>query len=589
MRVEYLGQPCRNFNVLATTTIMDPRDGLEKVVLSNFVAGGTGNLILIDPATGAGESIPLPADEGAWAILNLDDRQLLAGTCPRYGYLHRLDLQSRRWAQPLSVEGEHYIWSFCRGADGAIYAGTYPGCSLLRYDPRRHALENLGRVSDVKGNMYSRRVFAARGWVLIECGRAEAHLSAWDVETRTWRRFGPSGAHNVQIEEANDRSIRVIADGKRSLYDAATLKLLSSEVPPPFQDDRWQVYPGARLPTPLRDGRIFVVRGQDYYLVNGEPRPPLRPIPTERPPTRILTLTADAQGRLWGSSGFGQTIFATNGTTWNSPMVCNQGGEVYGMAFAGGRLFMSAYSGGDHLVYDPARPWDQIGNRNPKRLEPAGPELIRPHARSLIGPDGNFWTGWMARYGVYGGGLSRVDVDTLRVHVWRDIVPGQAVVALTADERYLYFTTAAVGNGLPPRDEPSHLVVCSTEGEVIGRRQLGSSARPEPLAAIGGRVLIAIESELLAFDPARAEIECLASHVPFTRCIVPLEGAPVAIILGADGLWRLDVRDGEMTRMGDLPGLATTATVTPNGTVYFAVETHLYRLCEVRDERLPGP
>ena len=43
MGIECLGEPCRNFNILGSTTIVDPVDGLEKVVLSNFAAGAVGN------------------------------------------------------------------------------------------------------------------------------------------------------------------------------------------------------------------------------------------------------------------------------------------------------------------------------------------------------------------------------------------------------------------------------------------------------------------------------------------------------------------------------------------------------------------
>ena len=54
---KYLGQPCRNFNILATAVITDPVDGKEKFVLSNFAAGETGNIIFIDP-----QLIRQPAD-----------------------------------------------------------------------------------------------------------------------------------------------------------------------------------------------------------------------------------------------------------------------------------------------------------------------------------------------------------------------------------------------------------------------------------------------------------------------------------------------------------------------------------------------
>ncbi|MBI92327.1 MAG: hypothetical protein CME05_03830 [Gemmatimonadaceae bacterium] len=43
METESLGQPCRNFQILGIGSFIDPVDGREKVVLSNFAAGATGD------------------------------------------------------------------------------------------------------------------------------------------------------------------------------------------------------------------------------------------------------------------------------------------------------------------------------------------------------------------------------------------------------------------------------------------------------------------------------------------------------------------------------------------------------------------
>jgi hypothetical protein len=153
-----LGEPCCNFNILAVEKIVDPLDGQTKVVLSSYVAEGTGCLVFIDPTTGQGEQLALPADSGAWALLNDQNERLFVGTCATYGYLHALDLNTRRWAAPLRVEGETYIWNLGTGSDGMVYGGTWPGCVLLRYDPKRYQLTTLGKVSDVTGNCYSRYV-----------------------------------------------------------------------------------------------------------------------------------------------------------------------------------------------------------------------------------------------------------------------------------------------------------------------------------------------------------------------------------------------------------------------------------------------
>jgi hypothetical protein len=170
VKYEYLCDPCRNFCILGAITIRDPKDDREKVVLSSFVSGGTGGLVFIDPETQLGEWIELPGDEGAWALLSLDDKKLLVGTCGLKGYLHCLDLTSRTWAEPLRNENETYIWNLVQGSDGMVYGGTWPGCVLLQYDPEKHVLKNMGKMSRHSGNMYSRTVWSVRNYIFINCG-----------------------------------------------------------------------------------------------------------------------------------------------------------------------------------------------------------------------------------------------------------------------------------------------------------------------------------------------------------------------------------------------------------------------------------
>jgi hypothetical protein len=48
--------------------------------------------------------------------LNLNNENLLVGSCPSYGYLHSLDLKTRTWAEPLKDEKEQYIWNLTLGS-----------------------------------------------------------------------------------------------------------------------------------------------------------------------------------------------------------------------------------------------------------------------------------------------------------------------------------------------------------------------------------------------------------------------------------------------------------------------------------------
>jgi hypothetical protein len=576
-----LAHPCRNFNILGVTTLQDPKDGRQKIVLSSFAAASTGKLIFIDTETGAGEAIPLPSDEGAWALYNLDHQRLLVGTCARSGYLHALELADRQWLEPLRDPNETYIWNLCRGSDGLVYGGTYNGCVLLRYDPSSHRLDNVGRASPNHDNLYSRYVYSEiPGKILVACGMAEMHLSLYDLATGTFERFGPLHA---QVKQIAAGYLWVEADHEVTCYAAGTL----AEVPlaqVPLPEPLATPYSGSRHEQPLQDGRIYATRGQEYYFFSptasaDEQRPPLVAIPTERPPTRVHTLIADSQGKLWGASGFGQTIFSyepDSDAMWNSHVVCDQGGEVYGMAFSGHRLFMSAYSGGDHVVYDPRLAWQQVSNDNPRTLQSVAPGYIRPEGRSVIGPDGHFWTGWQARYGIYGGAISRVHVDTLDVAIWEELVPGQAVMAIAADAHYLYFTTGGTGNGLSPKEEAFAFCVLSSDGTILHPHQFPKGRHPRQIATPPqGRVIVAVDDELWPFEPDNFTWGEPLSVGTEIDVLLSLTDGNLLVFAG-ESLWRLAM--GQLTPLGALPGPVRTATQAPDGRVYFAVGTGVYQL-----------
>ena len=474
MKIEKIVKPCRNFCFLGSELITDPRDGKEKFVLSTF-AGEGGSLVFIDTETGEGESISLPADSGAWALYNYNNERLLVGTCASYGYLHCLELKTRTWLKSLRCEGETYIWNLTMGSDGNIYGGTYPGCVLLRYDPRRHELVNLGKADNGK-NLYSRYVFGdCGGKILVNCVFAESGVNCWDIDKEEFSKVFGDGETILRIK---NNTIYTQRNNEKYFYDAGTFE----PVDMPEEDEK----PNPLLPgesghiKALGDGRIIGIKGQEYFIIDHGTISYKR-IPVSPPATEIFTVTGDGKGKIWGSSGFGQTIFSydpDNGEAWNSLTVTDIGGEVYGMRFIDGLLYLSAYSGGDHVVYDPSKEWNQRGNVNPKTLESVSPKLIRPNGGSAVGPDGAFWTGWMAGYGAYGGGISRIDPATHEMTCWHDPVEGQAISSIEADERYIYFVTCGEANGLPYKEGRFSLCVWNGSREEIKRITFGEGKRP---------------------------------------------------------------------------------------------------------------
>jgi len=600
MKYSYLGNPCRNFCILASIHIIDPMDGREKIVLSSFVSGGTGRLVFVDIQSGSGESVSLPGDEGAWALLYLNNGKLLVGTCGLKGYLHCLDLKSRTWAEPLRDENETYIWNLVPGSDGLVYGGTYPGCVLLRYNPEKHILEKMGRMSHYANNQYSRNVFGnAPGRIFINCGYDKPHTCVYDLSTCEVKPFGKEGA---SIKEANNNFVCTVTGDVADFYDPVTLEriyetLSFSHPESQIFDDKTPISEfinkylnpekDARIPKEfgyvlsLENGDKTGVRGQEYfYLKKEDKKLSILPIPAEAPPTQILTITSAQNGKIWGSSNFGQTIFSfdpADGTYWNSAAVCNRGGEVYGIRVIDGKVFMAAYAGGDHIVYDPSRPWDQINNINPVTLAAAGPDLIRPHGKSITGPDGAFWTGWMAKYGVYGGGLTRIDPITYDMEIWYDPIPGQGIESLAAGEEYLYFTTSGRGNGLTTKTGIFCLGVCDIKGQLVNKVEFPEGSVPGCVEVAGDYGAVCVEDELNIFDSMALKFIHRIKLPNLCTCLVKQTEDRLMVFCGNE-MFIVSPAEGRLKPAAELPGPVKTAVVTANGEIFFVANEQLYKL-----------
>ncbi|NQX60147.1 hypothetical protein [Paenibacillus qinlingensis] len=565
---------------MAKTVMIDPLDGREKLVLSNFVAGGTGSLILVDTKSHAYEVIPLPGDEGAWGLVNWFDQKLIVGTCPNHAYLHCLDLQTREWAPPLSDPDEKYFWDLTLGSDGNVYGGSWPGCRLLRYDPITHELHNLGRVSDNPANHYSRPVYGGLpGTIFVAGGFSESFLMAYDMQKGEFQSVDAPG---YTVREANSSFICLEKGTERLWYDAASFQRIPDLDPACLRINEITLPNGQSCSViALANGRYAGVRGQDYFILEGlSDVPELQRIPSDPTPTRIFTLMTDANGQVWGSSGFGQTIFrydSVRDEAWNSATVCNAGGEVYGMVTVGERLYLSAYVGGDHLIYNPEQPWDQLNNRNPRMLTAASPAYIRPEGRSVLGPDGGVWTGWSAKYGQYGGAISRIDPDTQDVHIWPEpLNNGQQICGLAADDHYVYLTTNGGASGLPSREVACGFGVWKPGVGIVHQTAFVEDEQTGNAIAAGKLyVFIQAGTSLHLFDPnTMAFVQRIPTTEPCSWLLQGTEGTMIAFI-GNEAVW-FDEHSTQIVRKEQLPGRVRAAARASTGELYFAVGDTLY-------------
>lgn len=577
---ESLGEPCRNFCILSGTSLIDPVDGREKLVFCSFVSQGTGILIFIDTENGTGEEIKLPGDEGAWALLNVNNEMLLVGTCGLFGYIHCFNLRTSLWKEPLKTGDETYIWNLVKASDGMVYGGTYPGCLLVRYDPEKHFVESLGRMSDNAGNMYCRFISKdVGGRLFINCGYEKKQVIIWDIKENEKIKVLEEGS---QLELLTEEFACISYNEKRVFYNPYTLEKIEVNASMcSFEENYEGLDKCYKILATLRNGSSAGIMGQEYFIMKkGESVPALKKIPVEPPATGILSIACDNIGKIWGSSNFGQTIFNYNPESkeyWNSLQVCKNSGEVYGIKYFNSKIFMASYSGGDHIVYDPLLPWNQMDNINPRTLKPAGPKLIRPSAKSVIGPDGAFWTGWMADYGIFGGGISRVDTQTQKVETWYDPVPEQSITGIASGDRYIYFITGGNANGLKPVLQVCHLCMWDTWGREVKRIQFPPGANPQNIEAAGDRIAVSFGLDISLYDSLTLDYLNTIHTDNNCSCMTGLNERFIIAFFDNECAI-LDVYKASISKVSPLPGRVSCAVAGKNNEVVFASGKSLYKL-----------
>lgn len=605
MKMIPVGEPCHNFSIMGGVVIPeDPYDGREKLVLSNYAAENIGSIHIVDTQTLEGESYSFPNDSGAWALIWLEDRgELLIGTCDHLGSLHCFQMKERRFREPLRIETETYLWNFARGGDGCVYAGTYPGCKLIRYDPEKRELTDLGLVGTDPDNHYSRWIYRnADGNILVSVAHSCRQVWLYHVKTGTFRQVGTDG-ENVRgvgkdfICVENGDTIRFL--------DPYTFEALGVPVHPGVKEEYvTAATPSIRaylddieapdfpdLPKGIRgnkaaNGVVVGTLGQEVYRV-ADGKTSFKKIPGTAPATAIMTLAAEGN-IIWGSCENGQTIFRFDPATGeysNSNCVTNNGGEVYGIVPLHGKIFLTAYAGGDHIVYDPSRPWDQRGNVNPKTLRSVGPELIRPHAKTVLGADGGLWTGWYAAYGQYGGGISRIDPETYEIKSWKDLVPLQSIEHIAAGKDSIFAVTGGIANGLATREDEFCLLKLDFQCNIMIKRVFQKGISFSRVAVKDGYVYLAAEdrnegkSYLFVFTEdtvnlvKRVELGDI-SHVPTDLLLL----GDRLLLFDEKELGLFSLPDCTLLDKCQAAGIVRTSTSLEDKTVYCASRRTVYRV-----------
>lgn len=609
-----LGQPCRAKQVLGGTYVRDRVTGRPLLALANMNEVSGAELILIDLDRGTGEVFRAPAGAGSWNVREVVGDRLVIGTFYDGTFLI-FDLHSRQFVHHVRFADEQYLWNTTLGRDGRIYGGTYPGGRLGALDLNTYEVEDCG--APAAPNMYLNYVSPTPDTRLL-CSFSTANpvQKLYDPSTRQWTDV-PESLKGVGMGAVFDGHF--VAGG--SVFAGPDFQ----RVPPPFPvpGDGWQVETaltsqetlylrlnhaiyryrkedaalqllcdidlrGGRYLAVTPDADLLGIRGQDYFRIGpGATQLELKPIPTESGPRNLLFLKIDPRGRIWSGPPFGQTLSMLDPDTRgfeNTRTICDAGGEVFDVAFLDHRVYAVTYSGGDIVVYDPDAPWDQWNNRNPRTIASVGSAgYIRPVGGALIGPDGKLYSGWMAKYGVYGGAIAATDPDSGTTELMQNPLAEQTVSAIATDGRLLYVGTDRNANGLPvkPDDSARFGVVDPAAKRVTFAHTFSNAIQVNGIAfdAHTGDVLLAVDGQLHRFQPAQPATPVTIAGAPrlSSRTIAAPGAGRLYYGSGNDVVaWDLTAQTAHV--LATMSGRVEQLAVSTQGVIYVSCGPDVYQL-----------
>ena len=457
------------------------------------------------------------------------------------------------------------------GADGKIYAGTYPGATLISYDPATGALADHGRMDETQ--KYNKQLAqGTNGWIYNGVGVDRAQIIAWHPPTGDKRPIVPgdegsagagyvySGVDGHAYGSVGDQHFRLI-DGRGVAISPAEK---ASEITTPLADGRELIGAG------ITD---FVAQTCAYRLYDpATDRPQSGEFAFEGAGVGVYALGEGPGGVIYGSTILPMEIFAYDPRVEELSYLGHLGsGELYSLANWNGVPFFSSYPGSGLWRYDSLRPWDPGWGmvRNPSMVVGKyglGTGHLRPHC-TIVGPNDHLYIGSVAGYGTIGGGLAVFDpVEGRVLKNYRDHFQTAGVVSLAYDP--VSGLVFGGGDGVFILDPAQERIVENL-----------SVPTPNSMCVVEGRLFFASSDGLHVLD---IDSRRLAHHAPIDM------GAQQRNSLSqhADGLiygltdraiYTVDPDTFTVTPLASLPVTARCGWAVNESGIYFGSADHVWR------------
>jgi hypothetical protein len=296
-------------------------------------------------------------------------------------------------------------------AGGRIWIGSYGAADQTSYDPKTSAFTRHGRMDET--DMYNYPMVNEDGTICCRIMMTRPHLVVFDPRTGEKRTVGPvteKGKDTFDLRKGGeDGEVYIQSSLGNFRVDGFKAEPVPSIPPlvarPPahgywFLDADQQLYRKLGVNNaqdPGDSGRVFTL---DYTAAG----------------TEIFLVHHGPDGLVYGSSILPLHLFRYDQSKGNLADLgkCSAAaGEAYSMVNWEGKLFIASYPAAMISIYDPAKPY-RYGSHpedNPYDMGRIDDISYRPRS-ALAGPLGRVWFASLPDYGQWGGPLSWYEPGT---------------------------------------------------------------------------------------------------------------------------------------------------------------------------------
>ncbi|GMW00414.1 MAG: hypothetical protein AMXMBFR84_15510 [Candidatus Hydrogenedentota bacterium] len=489
-----IGIPVRKAGLMGVLVGPGPVDGSERIYFNFRQDGGKLFLVSVDPVTGSSEQYKSPVGTGAWGFIVGPDGRIYLGTHegPDEGDSGQiLVFDPKQPEKQIQIVGrpsstETYLWQFCIGDDGKIYAGTYPGAKVVSFDPATGTMADHGVMDE--SQKYTRNLSAGRdGRIYLGIGYGKANVVAFDPASGTHESILPElyrtdpAQTTASVWKGVDGNVYVSAhrmegDGEQRKPVGVTLKVEGDSVvevtDAPATVNNRTLSNGTIVSNATLDGT--------YELISAGGQVEKRSFKYAGDGAGLFIVENGPLGRIYGGTFMPNEMFwydPATGELQNPGNPSEVSGEIYSILEHNGLVYTCSYPGSFLSKWNPLGPWNygREADSNPKGFGPLGRGHLRPRAM-IHGPGGSIYIGSYPEYGMHGGSMAVWDpvTDTL-LQNHHHLIKNQSIISLIFDEKSgLVFggTSTQGGGGTEPIEPEAKFFAFSPDMQSLAMEQV---------------------------------------------------------------------------------------------------------------------